>query len=169
MWENKAKNLAFARVGVWLVWTHSPPEPETDLQRGRVQGVMPTNILPGKSAYKQTITPAPGAAAHLWLWLSRHGSYQVIMSIFPRPAPQCPPLLSARPHVTRCQPHPGPPDTVQRDQRGMLWHWDQMSRLTPHLTRHHDLGLVIARKRLRDKHEKIKIHYDFLLLCFRLD
>ena len=40
------------------MWTHSPPEPETHLQRGRVQGVMPTNILLGKSAHKQTITPA---------------------------------------------------------------------------------------------------------------
>ena len=44
--------------GVTCVDTHSPPEPETHLYRGRVQGVMPTNILLAKSGHKQRITPA---------------------------------------------------------------------------------------------------------------
>lgn len=110
---------------MWLVWTHSPPEPEIHLQLGRVVGVMPTNILLCKSAHKQTITPA--LAAHT-CEADYHGAYRVLMSIFPRPWPAVL-LMSRHVSLTAASGH-----WWLRDQRGMLWHRDQMSRLTPHPT-----------------------------------
>ena len=117
------------RVRVWLVWTLSPPEPETHLQRGRVQGVMPTNILLGKSAHKQTITPA----LHTCDYAGLSGDNVNI------PTPSDLSSVPASCHQMSA--------SQRRDQRGMLWHRSSVpADPTPPLLRSL-IRLLIARKK----------------------
>ena len=153
MWEIKAKNLASARVRVCLVWTHSPPEPETDLQRGRVQGVMPTNILPGKSAYKQTITPA------VHLYYDYHGTALISGDNVNIPTPSAP--VSSVPGLMSLDVSLTPgPRTLGCVTSGECCDTGIKCPGWPHTSPGAMIGVWWLPEKGWDKDEKIKIHDD---------
>ena len=88
----------------------------------------------GRYAYKhsalqictQTNNNTCAGCTHLWGWLSRRISGPNVNIPTPWPAVL---LMSRHVSLTAASGH-----WWLRDQRGMLWHKDQMSRLTPHPT-----------------------------------